>query len=249
MPVKVVRTDKRKPGNGWWSDKERYQAVSTYLVVGKLSLTSAATNIPEETLRRWRLQPWWKEMQAEILKSSKIELNGKIMKVIDKSMAVIEDRLENGDFFFNPKTGAFERKGVSANVANKIANDLIQKNVLMDKIITEESVQDEGLEDRLKKLKDEMLRFANAKVIDAEVVKDELVPEDSSSVAPTEVPGSTQTTTDPYSGGDTPGGVDPYSGSAVTPGYTGSPTDSRDSHADSPTYAESEGRWDSGPEG
>lgn len=169
MPTKIIRTDKKRPGNnGWWSDKERYQAVSTYLVVGKLSLTAAATGIPEDTLKRWHLQPWWKEYQAEILKSSKIELNSKIMKVINKSMAVLEDRLENGDFFFNPKTGAFERRGVSANVANKIANDLISKNVLMDKIITEESKQDEGLDERLQKLKDEMLRFARSKDITGE---------------------------------------------------------------------------------
>lgn len=175
MPVITKRVDKKHPGNGWWSDKERLQAVSTYLVVGKLSLVSAATSIPEDTLRRWRLQPWWKEMMEEIQKSSKIELNGKIMKVIDKSMAVIEDRLENGDFFFNPKTGAFERRGVSANTANKIANDLIQKNLVMDKVIIEESKTNEGLDERLQKLKDEIARFAKAKDITGEY-KDESVP-------------------------------------------------------------------------
>jgi hypothetical protein len=176
MPTITRRVDKRRPGPGWWSDKERYQAVSTYLILGKFALTAAATGIPEETLRRWRLAPWWKEAVDEIKKSSKIELNAKISNVINKSLEVLSDRLDNGDFFFNPKTGAFDRKGINASVASRIANDLIQKTVVLDKEIVQERETPEGLDDRLKKLAEEMVRFSKAKTIDAEVVN-ESVPE------------------------------------------------------------------------
>ena len=100
MPVVTRRIDKKVPGNnGWWSDKERYQAVASFLIIGNFRLTAAAVGIPEETLRRWKLQPWWKEAEEEIRKSSKIELTGKIANVINKTMAQLEDRVENGDFF------------------------------------------------------------------------------------------------------------------------------------------------------
>ncbi len=170
MPVIVRRVDKKTPGNGWWSEKERLQAASAFVVIGNYRLTAAAVNIPEETIRRWALADWWKEALDEIRKSSKIELTGKISNVINKTMLQLEDRVENGDFFYDPKTGKFIRKPINASVASKIAGDLITKTLVLEKEVTQERVSDEGLEDRLKKLKDEMLRFAGAKTIEAEVV-------------------------------------------------------------------------------
>ncbi len=170
MPVIVRRVDKKTPGNGWWSEKERLQAASAFVVIGNYRLTAAAVNIPEETIRRWALADWWKEALDEIRKSSKIELTGKIANVINKTMLQLEDRVENGDFFYDPKTGKFIRKPINASVASKIAGDLITKTLVLEKEVTQERVSDEGLEDRLKKLKDEMLRFAGAKTIEAEVV-------------------------------------------------------------------------------
>jgi hypothetical protein len=193
MPVITRRVDKKLPGNtGWWSDKERYQAVASFLIIGNLRLTAAAVGIPEETLRRWKLQPWWKEAEDEIRKSSKIELTGKIANVINKTMAQLEDRVENGDFFYNPKTGKFERKLINASVASKIAGELINKTILLEKEVTQERQTDEGLEDRLKKLKEDMERFAKARTITGEVLnKDELLSTIDSDVpeeAPAESP-------------------------------------------------------------
>lgn len=170
MPIIVRRVDKKTPGNGWWSEKERYQAASAFVVIGNYRLTAAATNIPEETIRRWALTDWWKEALDEIRKSSKIELTGKMSNVIQKTLLQLEDRVENGDYFYNPKTGKFERKPINASVASKITSELISKTLVLEKDITQERVSDEGLEDRLKKLKEDMLRFAGAKTIEGELV-------------------------------------------------------------------------------
>ena len=187
MPVITRRIDKRKPGNnGWWSDKEKHQAVSAYLVIGNWRLTAAAINIPEETLRRWGNQDWWKEACDEIRKSNKIELSGKIQDVITKTILQLDDRVSNGDFFYNPKTGKFDRKPINASVASKITNDLIARTSILEKEVDRESVSNEGLDDRLKKLRDEMIRFAKAKTIQGELVH-ELLPE-AALEAPSEAP-------------------------------------------------------------
>jgi hypothetical protein len=179
VPVIVRRVDKKKAGNGWWSDKERYQAVSCYLVIGNWRLTAAATNIPEETLRRWGHQDWWKEASDEIRKSNKIELSGKIKDVISKTILQLDDRVSNGDFFYNPKTGKFDRKPINASVASKITNDLIARTGLLEKEIDREHETNEGLDDRLKKLRDEMIRFSKAITIEAVPTEEsnELLPE------------------------------------------------------------------------
>lgn len=148
------------------------QAVSAYLVIGNFRLTAAAVGIPEETLRRWKLQPWWKEAEDEIKRSSKIELSGKITNVINKTILQLEDRVENGDFVYNPKTGKYDRKPINASIASKITGELIGKNLVLEKEVEKERVTDEGLEDRLNKLKEEMLRFAKAKTIQGEYLNE-----------------------------------------------------------------------------
>lgn len=166
MPVKPAhRIDKRKQGAGWWSDKQRLQAVSAYVVLGKVTLVAASTGIPEDTLRKWKTASWWKEAEDEIRRSSKIELSGKLSKIVDATLLQLEDRVANGDYFFNPKIGVFERKPISASQASKISNELIDKTLVLEKAATQERLTDEGLDDRLKKLRDEMIRFAKAKTI------------------------------------------------------------------------------------
>lgn len=175
MPVKEsYRIDKKKPGVGWWSEKERLQAVNAYVVLGKITLVSATTGIPEDTLRKWKITDWWKEKEDEIRRSNKIELSGKLSNVVSKTLQALDDRVTNGDFFFNPKTGGWERKPISALHASKIANDLIDKTLVLEREATTEKVTEEGLDLRLKKLKEEMIRFAKAKTIEGELVKHEL---------------------------------------------------------------------------
>lgn len=84
----------------------------------------------------------------------------------------LEDRVENGDFLYDPKTGAFVRKPIPASVASKITNELINKTIILEKEVTKERITDEGLEDRLAKLREDMIRFAKAKTIEgtAEIV-------------------------------------------------------------------------------
>jgi hypothetical protein len=175
MPVVTRRIDKKKAGNtGWWSDKERIQAVNAYVILGKVTLVAASTGIPEDTLRKWKMASWWKEAEDEIRRSNKIELSGKLSNIVTKTLEQLEDRVTNGDFFYNPKLGTFERKGISAQQASKITVDLIDKTLLLEKSATEERITEEGLDLRLKKLKEEMIRFAKAKTING-VKQDELL--------------------------------------------------------------------------
>jgi hypothetical protein len=83
-------------------------------------------------------------------------------------MVVLADRLENGDFIYQPRTGAFVRKPISAEHANKITTQLIDRTLAVEKAAKPEKVTTEGLDVHLQKLKDEMIKFAKSKTIEGE---------------------------------------------------------------------------------
>jgi hypothetical protein len=146
-----------------WSEKQRMDAVNSYLLLGNLALTSRVLNIPEVTLRYWKAQPWWKDAVAEIKSSEKMQLSVRVKKLVDASLAVVEDRLINGDFQFDQKTGAVVRKPVNLKDAHKVAIDMADKHEALEK--SEEVVQkEENVDDKLLRLAEKFATMATLSV-------------------------------------------------------------------------------------
>jgi hypothetical protein len=158
----------------WWSDAKRVELIQAYVVMGNLRLAAATLGIPEVTARRWKAQPWWKEAELEIRKGGKLQLSGKLSDLVTKVFSSVEDRVENGDWVHNPKTGKLERKPVSAAVLNNIMKDTISQAVSLEKAGMEDAVSQEGIEARLDKLREELLaaagRLKKPVVIEGEVI-------------------------------------------------------------------------------
>lgn len=167
MPVVRYRTDKHKAGGGsWWSEKQKLEAVATYLLVGNLAQCSRLSGIPEITMRKWKAQPWWEEAVQEVKRSTKIALSGKLRKAIELANLVIEDRLEHGEYVFNPKTGEVLRRPVSTETAVRAFGTLLDKQLLLEKHAdTNVHVTQEGVTERLAKIADELLKFQQARDI------------------------------------------------------------------------------------
>ena len=149
----------------WWSDAKRLEVVTTWLVLGKIPLVSATTGVPAGTIRQWRTQPWWKEIEISVQTESDMELDTKLAKRIDKALDLVMDRLENGDFLYDPKTGAFIRKPVSMKDTWKVSTEMIDKRLLIRKQPKEVQNQ-EAVGDILKNLAKEFADMARKKVKD-----------------------------------------------------------------------------------
>jgi len=121
-----------KGTNKHWSQSQKIEAVLTYIATGSEVKTAAATGIPKATLHIWRYQPWWKELQLQIQEEQDDEINADIAKIIEKGMATVSERLENGDFGFNQKTGEIFRKPVNLRDAHKVTVDMIDKRNLLN---------------------------------------------------------------------------------------------------------------------
>jgi hypothetical protein len=165
--MKYVPVTKDRPitadTNLKWSEKQRMDAVNSYLLLGNLALTSRVLNIPEVTLRYWKAQQWWKDATAEIKASEKVELSARIKKLVDASLTVVADRLEHGDFQFDQKTGSMVRKPVNLKDAHKVAIDFADKHEALEKA-DQVVVKEENVDDKLLRLAEKFADMATKKI-------------------------------------------------------------------------------------
>lgn len=146
-----------------YSDANKIEVIKSYVALGgNLALTAAATNIPIRTLESWKVQSWWKHIVAELKKAEKLELSSKTKTIIDKSLELLNDRLDNGDFFYNPKTGQVERKPVSVKDVHLIAKDLMDRKHIIDKAFEVHEPLQEAAGDKLAALAERFAKLAEA---------------------------------------------------------------------------------------
>lgn len=166
-PMKHRSTIKPAKGNVHWSDKQKMEAVNSFLLLGNLALTGRLLNIPEVTLRVWKSSVWWKELVAEAKLQEKVELSARVKKLVDASMSVVEDRLAHGDFQFDQKTGQIIRRPVNMKDAHKVAVDMQDRMDIMEKGEKVEQT-DEHVEDKLLKLAEKFADMATKKIEQAQ---------------------------------------------------------------------------------
>jgi len=128
------RVARKKPGdsNKAWSDEQKMELCKLYLITGNLKQAAASLQIPEVTARYWKAKDWWKQLEAEMRVSEQIQLSARMKRLVEKSMAVVEDRLENGDWQYNSKTGQLFRKPVAMKDAHKVTMDMATKAIEID---------------------------------------------------------------------------------------------------------------------
>jgi transposase-like protein len=150
--------------NKRWSDKQKLEAVQSFLVLGNVSLVSRILGIPRITLQVWKASNWWKELVDEIKLQDRIELSNKMKKIVSAAHAVVEDRLINGDMVVTPK-GEMIRKPVAMKDAHRVAVDLLNQKDAIEKAIGKEpGAEGEGSTDKLEVLAERFAMFATKKI-------------------------------------------------------------------------------------
>lgn len=172
-----------------WPEKKRIEAVTTYLALGKLPFVTQVTGIPHETLRVWKKQDWWKDLESQIRTEENQELDTKLTKIVDKSLSVVVDRLENGEFFMD-KTGKVHRVPVKLKDAIKVSSDLLDKRSLIRKEPARQLAEkQESINERLLGLAEQFAAIAlgkdprkTEKVIEGEVLDEVYFTENSTNM-------------------------------------------------------------------
>lgn len=161
--------------NKTWPIEKKIEVVSQYLVLGDMKLVGAVTGVSHGVIRQWKIQPWWKELEAEIRASQNIEMDTKLSKIVEKSLDAVLDRVENGDFIYDQKSGEIRRRPASLRDIHRVSVDMIDKRELLRGNDVKKEVAQIGVEEQLKLLAQEFAKWVDKKdhpVIDLIEVED-----------------------------------------------------------------------------
>jgi ribosomal protein S8E len=164
----IKRVSQQHPPNGRWSPEKKIEVVTKWLALGNLRLVSELTGVSYGLVRLWRIEPWWKDLEAEIKASRRIQTDTKLAKIVERSLETVADRLENGNFKYNRKTGEVDRIPISALEANKIASDMLtQQNILAKQEVLETTAQQaQSVQDTIKLLFNEFAKFNTKRTVE-----------------------------------------------------------------------------------
>lgn len=175
MELKLSNLSKKHIRNATWPKEKKIQVVAQWLALGNLRLVAATTGVSYGMVRQWKLQPWWKEYETEIRNMENIKLDSGMTKIVERSLEVIQDRLENGDHVLNNKTGEIERRPVSMRDASRVTSELLTKRELLRGNATSRSeAQQIPIQEQLKTLAMEfakMTQIGKGEIIDVETVE------------------------------------------------------------------------------
>lgn len=185
LPRRAVSADGK-----WWSDAQKLETVKTFLMTGNLAMTARILKIPDDTVRRWVKTTWWTEIVDDLRTQDELLLSTRLQKIVSKTLDVVEDRLEHGDYVYDQKSGAMRRKPVALRDAHKVGLDLDNKREL---ILSRQAprASEEQIDDKLLKLAKSFADIVNgrktdneqavdveAKVVSDEAVAREVLPDD-----------------------------------------------------------------------
>lgn len=139
--------------------EKRYEVVKTVLTTNNRRLTSELTGIPYNTIRDWEKQEWWPQIVAEIRREQRSELSSKLGKITEAALDIMQDRLENGEYILNNKTGEIVRKPVGLRDANQTAANLMTQRIKLEELNEKVSTKEETINDVLKQLALEFTKF------------------------------------------------------------------------------------------
>jgi hypothetical protein len=161
--LKLKRINIPHAKNATWPVEKKIEAVTSWLALGNLKQVAVITGVSYGMIKQWRIAPWWKDIEAEIIASRRVASANKLSKIIDKSLDVISDRLDNGDFIWDSKNSELKRKPVSMRDTTTAANALMQRVAIIEKMNRDEQTIDAtvSIADQLKSLAAEFAKMNN----------------------------------------------------------------------------------------
>lgn len=127
-----VRENKTKAYQaGHWKEAKRIEVATLYLSTGSISETAKITGVPYHTIESWKRKDWWKELVKSIQDEEDQKLDSKTTKIVDKALEALLDRIENGEYVYDQKTGMAKRMPAKLRDLNTAFNTILDKRQLL----------------------------------------------------------------------------------------------------------------------
>ena len=162
--------------NSSWPMETKIAVVSQYLVLGNMALVSAVTGVPHQLIRAWKALPWWKEIEMQVRATENLQMDTKLSKIVDRSLEAVLDRVENGEYFYDQKTGQVKRKPVNLRDVARVSVDMLSKRELLRGNATERKETTQvSVAEQLKELALEFAKWSQPQIaapVTLEVLED-----------------------------------------------------------------------------
>ena len=147
--------------NNKWSDEAKLDVAVMLLTTGNSRLVSKTTGVPHDTIVTWQKSDDWDAIQAKAKQRRNEQLQRGLYTLTDLAMEKTRDRLENGEWILNNKTGEMVRKPVSIRDTARVLETSIDRVIKLDHGVS--AVQNQSTNEILKDLAAEFAKFAAKK--------------------------------------------------------------------------------------
>lgn len=107
--------------------------------------------------------PWWKDKIQEIQKDDYDRIDTRLTKAIDKTLDEVMDRLNNGEYMFDVRTGKVKRIPAKLRDINTTFTQLLDKRQLIRKQPTK-IVEQQSTAAQLQNLAEQFTKFVTGKL-------------------------------------------------------------------------------------
>ena len=142
--VAVKRKPRRSTKNptGYYNDAHKLDLAKPFIMLGEnLSMAARTVGVPWRTAQSWKKTQWWTNLYEQCKGQETLELSTRLQKVLAKSLDLVEDRLEHGDFMYDPRTGKLIRKEVNLRDAHIVFKDTLDIKQAMERAPQEAKTQ------------------------------------------------------------------------------------------------------------
>lgn len=160
----LTKTQKTLHSKKYFDQKKKIECATVFAVARNYERVSGLTGVPVAQLKRWNDEPWWHEIIAKVKKEKNEVLDGKITETLDKTLDMIQDRVENGETYYNPKSKEYYNLPLKAKDAAIVTSILFDKRQLIRGEATSRT-ESISSEEKLLALKQNFENLAKSKLI------------------------------------------------------------------------------------
>ncbi len=162
------------PSNGRYTWEQKADAAQRWNQTGNMRLVSEMTGVPYDTLMDWKKSTWWSSILDELKIAKKAKQGSKIEELVGSSLELLKDRIENGDWILNNKTGEMVRKPISLRDMGNVVNALMTRQLQMEELAERMEHKKETVQETLSMLAKEFAKMSRLQqkkeAIDVEVI-------------------------------------------------------------------------------
>ena len=140
-----------------YTDEQRREAASHYVLMGNAKKVSEITNIPHRTINDWRQKDWWEALTASIRLEKSDEIDASITNILDKATEQLTDRITKGNYVLG-KDGEKMRLEMSGRDLATVFGITFDKRQIIRNLPT--SIKAESTDSRLNMLADKVRELA-----------------------------------------------------------------------------------------